>query len=212
MAKKEKIELVGLSKKYYKVKIELLDDMLGTLPKNKNIYTTYIESKSPHEIKNEVDDIVEMEEKGWTGFLEDPEKGLYISNHMVLGFLKEAGNVNKAQFNVSALRDKIGRNVFVGPRKIFVGKMKPDGVNERPLRGMTAQGPITSIARSDYIKAGTVIDFHLIVMENEGINGDMLKILLRDYGCLKGLGQNRNSSYGRFELLEFEETEEKLRI
>ena len=49
-------------------RIELITEMLGTVPKDPDIYKTYIESKKPEEITDEEYLSVEkIEEKGWTG-------------------------------------------------------------------------------------------------------------------------------------------------
>jgi len=37
--------------KYYKVKLELISPMLGTVPKNKQVFTTFIASKAAEEVE-----------------------------------------------------------------------------------------------------------------------------------------------------------------
>ena len=142
----------------------------------------------------------EIEEAGWTGFMKD-DQGVFIYDYMIRGFLKNAGNILKDDLKLKNLKSKINDRVFVFPRKIHFGKSEPDGVLERPLRGMTAKGPRVSLARSDYIVAGTEISFSVdIVGGGKEITEELIWKLL-EYGRFCGLGQWRNGSYGRFEVL-----------
>lgn len=187
-------------------KLTLLEHMLGTVPKDKEIYASYIADKTtPENLAEELATVQEIEEKGWTGFHSD-EKGLFIYDYLVKGFLKEAGNVLKEAAKLKNLRSKIDNYVFIFPRKIYLGKMKPDGVLERPLRAMTMQGPRVTLARSDYVNAGTVIDCEIKLLEHKEITPELINTLM-GYGELKGLGQFRNGSYGRFS---FEVVETKI--
>lgn len=185
--------------KEFKVRITLTEPMLGTVPKNKDIYKSYIESKKPTGIDEEESETVEqIEEKGWTGFHSD-EQGLFIYDYMIRGFLKNAGNNLKEAIGVKAVKSKIDNFVFVFPRRIHMDKPAPDGMVERPLRAMTAQGPRVSLARSDYVDAGTVVNFTVKIVPHKGneLSEKVIKSLF-DYGQFCGLGQFRNGSYGRF--------------
>jgi hypothetical protein len=171
--------------------------MLGTVPKDKEVYKSYIASKAAT-LENgieEVGTVEEIEAKGWTGFHRD-EKGYFIYDYMIRGFLKEAGNTLKEAVKVKNLKSKIDRYVFIYPRRIFLAA-ETDGHLERPLRAMTMQGPRVTLARSDYVKEGTVIRFQVKLLENKEITMDLIKELL-EYGQFQGLGQFRNGSYGRF--------------
>ena len=185
----------------FDVKIRLTTDLLGTVPKNKEIFSTYIETKKPkNQTEEETENIEEIEEAGWTGFMQD-EKGIFIYDYMIRGFLKNAGNILKDELKLKNLRSKISDRVFIFPRKIYLGKSEPDGVLERPLRGMTAKGPRVSLARSDYIAAQTEISFSIdIIGGGKEITENLIWKLL-EYGKYCGLGQWRNGSYGRFEVM-----------
>lgn len=201
----------------YQVTFRLLEPLLGTVPKNKDVYTRYIAGKTdpngnllipdPRMIKEEAATVPEIpdEKEGWTGFHEDKE-GIFLYNYAILGFLKEAGNTLRAQLGIANLRSKIDQFVFVEPRRIRL-KDKPDGWLERPLRGMTMQGPRVTVVRSDYVDAGTEFSCRLLLLRGQipqkggakdEITEEVLRTLL-DYGRFKGLGQFRNGSYGRFE-------------
>lgn len=182
------------------VKIKLVTEMLGTVPKDKEVYSTFIATKNPKGIDNEeVQSIEEIEEKGWTGFHSD-ENGIFVYDYFIKGFLKNAGNVLKDELKIKNLRAKIGDYVFVFPRKIYIGK-SVNGSLERPLRAQTMQGPRVTLARSDYINAGTEIEFAIRLLQHKEITWDVIHELLK-YGELQGLGQFRNGGYGRFVVVE----------
>lgn len=187
----------------YKLKIRLLNQMLGTVPKNKEIYKDFIQKKAreegvpEEELSQELESVQEMEEKGWTGFHQDNE-GLFILSHMIRGFLKEAGNVLKDQIRIKNLKSKVNNYVFVFPRKIYLNKSAPDGVLERPLRAMTAQGPRVSLTKSDFIKEDTEFECEIHLLTHSEITEKTLRTIL-EYGKYQGLGQWRNANYGAFE-------------
>lgn len=194
----------GLVVTRYNLEMVLIEPMLGTVPKNKDVYKDYIAGKVENlpgaELAEEVDTVPNMDEKaekmeraGWTGFHTD-ENGIFIYDYLVKGFLKEAGNTLKDMLGVTALRSKIDNLVFVSPRQIRL-KDKEDGWIERPLRAQTMQGPRVTLVRSDYVNAGTVIKCQLKVY-GDVITEDMLRAIL-DYGEDKALGQFRNGGYGR---------------
>lgn len=187
------------------VRIELITEMLGTVPKDREVYSTYIETKKPVELQEEKEAETiaeEMEEKGWTGFHSD-ENGLFVYDYFIKGFFKNAGNVLKASVGVKNLRSKLTDYFFIFPRRIYLGKPIPDGIKERPLRAQTMQGPRVTLARSDYVAAGTVIEFRIKLLKHPEITIDLLKTLM-EYGELQGLGQFRNGGYGRFKVLSVE--------
>jgi len=192
----------------YEVKFELIEPILGTVPKNPDIYKTYIASKKdskgelliPHEdmIEDETSTVPnpdDIEKNGWTGFHTD-DKGCFLYNYAILGFLKEAGNILKEQLGIKNLKSKIDQYVFVEPRRIYL-KEKPDGWLERPLRGLTMQGPRVTLVRSDYISEGTKFTARIRVLKNKEIKEHVIQEIL-SYGEYRGLGQFRNGSYGRF--------------
>lgn len=213
-----------------RVTIRTTTDMLGTVPKNKDVYSAFIETKKVNNKNGEVREenesatVESIEEKGWTGFHKDETTGkLFIYEYMILGFLKNAGEVLQQNIIIEkakgrggativkeplkAARSKLDRYLFVEPRKIFLGgATEPDGELERPLRAQTAMGPRVTVARSDYMKEGLELTFTLKLLKNKEISWEIIKELL-DYGQLAGLGQFRNGGYGRFEVVSIEEVE-----
>ncbi len=179
--------------------IQLITEMLGTVTKDPEVYKTYIESKKPEGVtEDEYLTVEKIEEKGWTGFHAD-DKGLFIYEYMIKGFLKAAGNVLKESLKIKALRSKIDDYVFISPRRIYLGKERPDGYIERPLRAMTMQGPRVTLARSDKINEGQEIEFTITLLPHKEINWKVIDKLLA-HGELMGLGQFRNGGYGRFKV------------
>ncbi len=152
----------------------------------------------------EAETIQETEERGWTGFHSD-EKGLFLYDYSIKGFFKETANVLKDGLNEKNVKSKLDNLFFIFPRRvpILLGggeqALEPHGVLERPLRAMTMQGPRVTLARSDYVRAGCGVKFTIKFIESPALKKmDALIEECLKYGELKGLGQFRNGSYGRF--------------
>jgi hypothetical protein len=187
-----------------KVTLRFLTPMLGTVPKNPEIYRKYIADKS-EDPEKETETVEETEEKGWTGFHRD-DGGIFIYDYMIKGFLKSAmetiGAVGKDK-KIVAYKKWFDRLVFIDERKIHFGLQEPDGVLERPLRAMTPLGPRVTLTRSDLVNEGREISFTVTILENDKkIDFDLIRECL-DYGKYVGLGQWRGSGgYGSFEVVE----------
>jgi hypothetical protein len=197
------------------VRIELTERMLGTAPKDRDVYTKFVAAKQLEHAKKHPNDEQEVlptveeiesaqsdiENAGWTGFRSD-ENGLFIPAYMIRGFLKEAAQTVKDHLGIRALSARITTNVFVTPRVVHLGKTMPDGVIERPLRAQTMQGPRVSLARSDYVDAGTQLEFTLRCIPHKDVK-DWRRVLttLLAYGSFKGLGQWRSGGMGTFNVV-----------
>ena len=182
------------------IRLILTEDMLGTVPLDKEIYSNFIESKKPPETEeSEVDTVADI--KGETGFHED-KVGVFIYDYMIKGFLKEACScmrrvTGSKSSKLAAFKKVIDGLVFIYPRKLYINTQgEPMGVLERPLRASTAQGERVALAKSQTVPSGSTIDFEVNILG--GVTEDLFKELM-DYGAFKGLGQWRNASYGRFE-------------
>ncbi len=187
----------------YRVTATLLEAMLGTIPKNPEVYATWVKLKT---VKEDEAPPEFTEEKAWTGFHSDA-KGLFIYDYMIKGFLKEAASILPEELSlrnprgnplgVATIKRRVDNWVFVYPRRIYLGKLQPDGFLERPLRATTMQGERITLVRSDSVNAGTQFEFEIVVLPSCPITEANLRAWL-DYGQLKGLGQWRNAGYGRF--------------
>jgi hypothetical protein len=188
---------------WYQVELEFTERVLGTVPANKEIYSSYIASKAADLglAEEEVETVQTLEDKGHTGFHKD-DKGCFIYNYMMKGFLCESARTNKTFGVLKQLQDKFKRHVFVQPRRIRLPE--PSGVLERPLRAQTALGPRVCLARSDYLAEGTKIKFEVEILDVAGITKGCLEQVL-DYGSRIGLGQWRSGGFGTFLVLKLEE-------
>ena len=186
---------------FYKLGIEFVTELLGTQPQ-KDVATEFITSKALDPLTgelpaDELETLPDALEKGTTAFHKfDGQPILY--DYMVKGFFKEAAQVFNGLRGVRNLRSKVDNLVFIEPRQIML--VMPEGGTvtfcERPLRAMTAQGPRTTVARSEQLPAGTRFECRLKVYA-----GPLSEPLLRDllsYGADKGMCQWRNGGKGRF--------------
>ncbi len=177
------------------IRITMTEDMLGTCPSSQQLYSDWVLDKAPvsddAETQEELETIPESGEKGLTIFRRDVD-GIYLLDYQIKGFLKEAGNVLKDEiFNpktkkkgIKALRSKLDNHVFVFPRYVWIAE-DCDGILERPLRAMTAQGPRVSLARSEYIKAGIEFTIKIDIFPHPEISWEVMETIL-DYGRYKG--------------------------
>jgi hypothetical protein len=177
----------------FKVVVTLKQPLLGTVPKDKEIYATWC--PPPRAVLDEeLATVPVSEEKGWTGFHTD-EQGPFLYDYSIKGFLKEAASTFNGLRGVKNLRSKVEHFVFIEPRCIRLPAINGKPL-ERPLRAMTAQGPRVALTRSDVVAAGSQITFTIRI-----IDGPISKALLcdlLDYGAFQGLGQWRNAGYGSF--------------
>jgi hypothetical protein len=194
-----------------KFEIEFITPMLGTVPKDEGVYTAHVLAKTDELMETkkaeEAATVESIEEKGWTGFHKDDD-GIFIYDYMIRGHIKsglEACMKNGELKKITAYKKWVDMMVFVWPRRLrFDGKSEPDGVLERPLRAMTAQGPRVSVVRSDIVNEGTRLAFEIELLKqnstnkSDGVTWDAIEKALA-YGKYYGLGQWRGSGgYGRF--------------
>jgi len=169
----------------------------------------YKVSKSSEEEKsNEITQI--------TYFRKD-NKGIYLPNFMVKGFLKAAAQALKEQINLPNPRAKIDRYVFIFPNKIYLyrnGNVLKKHKDEyiRPIRAMTPKGERTSLVSSERIEASEdnpVItdEIRIVLIKNKEINLKKLKKML-EYGLYSGISQWRSAGFGRFKWELISQTEE----
>ena len=109
----------------YKVKLTFTEDLLGTVPLNKEIYKEHVAKQvEADDLGEELSTIEELEEKGTTGFHKvDGQPVLY--DYVCRGFLKAAcGAMRRLEDSKSrglkAYKRIIDQLVFVKPRKIPV--------------------------------------------------------------------------------------------
>jgi hypothetical protein len=185
---------------HYRVTLTFTEPLLGTTPLDKEVYTSYIQSRGTDNA-DELDTLTNDEaiEKGTTGFhLLDGMPILY--DYVLKGFFKDAcGMLRRDKQSGSgkllAFKKVIDGLMFVKPRQIPIAINGETGILERPLRAQTAQGERVALARSVSIPAGSSITFDLLVIS--GVTQTLLEEWLT-YGALRGLGQWRNAGWGSF--------------
>ena len=191
--------------KEMKVRLTLLEEILGTASNNPEIHSEFIASKAP-DAKSREEEIeaigVDAEiEKGMTVFPRNAEGLPIMWDYQIKGFFKDAcGMLRKVtdskSSKIKAYKKEIDGLIFVQEREIpfqFDGKI---GNCQRPLRAQTAQGERVSLANSETIPAGTTLEFTIECL----VDSDMSAVReWLDYGRLRGLGQWRNSGKGKFQ-------------
>lgn len=191
--------------KEMRVRLTLLEEILGTASNNPEIHSEFIASKAP-DAKSREEEIeaigVDAEiEKGMTVFPRNAEGQPIMWDYQVKGFFKDAcGMLRKVSDSksskIKAYKKEIDGLIFVQEREIpfrFDGKI---GNCQRPLRAQTAQGERVSLANSETIPAGTTLEFTIECL----VDSDMAAVReWLDYGRLRGLGQWRNSGKGKFQ-------------
>lgn len=190
-----------------KVKITLIEDMLGTACANPDVHREFIASKSADSEKVEEElaalHVDELVDKAVTVFPKD--NGIaFLYDYQVKGFfkeqfaislaLKDGVSVGKAKLSRWTCAKMVDNHIHVSPRKIMLAPVS--GICTRPLRAQTMKGERVSLASSEVIPAGTVFEF-TVKTEHEKLDEFVRDAL--DRGSEKGLGQWRNSGKGRFE-------------
>ena len=181
--------------KILQCKLTTIEALLGTASNNKELHSEFIASHAPDAPSREeeiaavgVDEVIE---KGTTVFSRDENGQPILWGYQIKGFFKDAcGVLRKVKGTKSS--------------KIKAYKKEIDGlifVQERQIPAQTAQGERNSLASSEEIAAGAILEFSILVMADELVPA--VKEWL-SYGKLRGLGQWRNSGKGRFlcEILE----------
>lgn len=213
-----------MKKKTIKVRITLIEDMLGMCA-TADIHEKYIASKAPDaaSIEEEVealgtDCVVENKrtvfprENGIPILWDYQIKGMFKDS---CGMLRRVPGTFSSQ--MTSYKKMIDGLMFPYPRKIIL--KIPDGATigncQRPLRADTAQGPRVAIADSESVPAGTTFEFDVNILEpsiqnkmKKNKKGDVSEPMFSleacliewlDYGVYRGFGQWRNSGKGRFE-------------
>ena len=180
-----------------RVRLTTIDEILGSQPNDKEIYSTYIASKAPDaptmEQEIEAFGAVEVDEKGMTVFARNEDGAPCLYNYQIKGFFKAACQafkklIDQGIFVYADFDQPQGRYIPIS----FEGEM---GICQRPLRASTPQGERVALASSESIPAGATLEFDIYCF-----NKSDLKLVREwlDYGRFNGLSQWRNSGKGAF--------------
>ncbi len=190
--------------KQIKVKLTFTEGILGTSPGNEDIYREYIAGKAPDaaSIEEEVAALgaAEVTEKAKTVFPRNKEGVPFLYDYQIKGFFKDTcGGLRKVKgtesSKIKAFKKEIDKLIFIEPREIPFEQYGVIGECQRPLRASTPMGERVSLAISEEIPAGAVVEFTIVLFsdEHEALVREWL-----DYGRFSGIGQWRNSGKGRF--------------
>ena len=192
-----------------KVKLTLIEGMLGTSPADPDIYGSYIGNNAPDASTLEEEiaalGVDQVAQKGRTVFLRTEDGKPFLYDYQIKGFFKDAcsmlarvggkgSNANESS-KLKAYKKVIDGMIFPEPRKIPIDFEGEIGDCQRPLRAMTMQGERVSLASSDEVPAGATFTFDIVVLD-KALFPAIREWL--DYGVLRGIGQWRNSGKGRF--------------
>lgn len=128
-AKAEKVERPTMFDKVFKVKVMFVDEVLGTLPSDKEIYGTFIASNAPDAPTREQEiadlGVEAVEQKGITVFPKTEDGKPYIYDYQWKGFFKEAGRAmnrvkGTATSGIKAFLKIVDTNIFVEATKEFI--------------------------------------------------------------------------------------------
>ncbi len=179
----------------------MTDQILGSLPGNKEIFRDYIAAKAPGGAEGEENALgfEEMIEKGSTVFPKTDGKP-FLYDYQIKGFFKNACQMLRrvegtASSKIRAYKKEIDGLIFIKDRENYFECSGEISQMERPLRAQTMQGERVSIVSSECLPEGSKVSFSVIML-NDGLEGAVREWL--DYGAFNGLGQWHNSGKGRF--------------
>jgi hypothetical protein len=191
----------------YEVKLEWLEETLGSQPNSSEIVAEFIASKAPdaatlaEEVANSgVEDVFDQQT---TVFNRDPDGDLALMDYQLKGMFKDSCGLLRRttgtrSAGVKAYKKIIDGSIFIYERwiKYILEDGAEIGLCQRPLRASTAQGDRVALASSESLPAGTRCVFHVILMNSTDL--PLLEEWL-SYGAIHGFSQWRNSGKGSFD-------------
>ena len=190
--------------KNIKIKIALVEEMLGMSPADPDIYNAFIASNAPDAPSREEEiesiGIEAVQEKGTTIFPGQEDGTPFLWDYQLKGFFKDTVGMlrripGSACSKVKAFKKEIDGLLFVDERRVPISLAGEIGLCQRPLRTEGPAGSRTALASSETVPAGSTIEFTLTLMRDD-METWVSECL--DYGFRRGLGQWRNSGKGRF--------------
>jgi hypothetical protein len=188
-----------------RIRITLIDELLGTASGNPDLYGEYIASKAPKEelMNEEIEDFDAdaMVDKAMTGFPRDEKQQPFLYDYQIRGFFKEACKFLKKVSDTKsskekAYKQKIDGCIFVKDRQNVINVNGDIGICERSLRASTPQGDRIALSRSESVPEGSSVTFTVQCLIKSDL--DLVDEWM-EYGRLHGTGQWRNAGKGRFE-------------
>lgn len=198
-----------------RIKITLIDEMLGTNPGEKKVHEKFINSKAPdaETREQELEHLApeEMVSKEMTVFYRKPgdPDTIQLPCYHLYGFFKSACGFLKRVEGTESSKIKAYKKIIDGlikcypdsknKRGRFIDLQLPDGATigncQRPLRAQTMQGERVALANSETVPAGTSFEVDIVCWDKKV--WPAIEEWL-DYGEMNGLGQWRSSGKGAF--------------
>lgn len=127
----------------YGISICLTEPLLASSPADPEVYKRFIEERKGKDQKAAGEEVETLpaeqkEVSGWSVFHRD-EKGLFLFDYKLRGFMKAAAEAVTGKTGLSAYKSKIDKWVFVFPRRIYLmsgdglALNSPSGVKETSL-------------------------------------------------------------------------------
>ena len=196
-----------------RIKVTLIDEMLGTNPGSKEIHEKFINSKAPDAESREEElthlPAEEMVKNEMTVFYRDSDGNPAMACYHMYGFFKSACGYLRKVTGSESSKLKAYKKAIDGLIKVYASEDDfrnryltlnlPEGGEigncQRPLRAQTMQGERVALANSETVPAGTTFECDICVWD------DKLWSAIEewlDYGKFNGLGQWRSSGKGAF--------------
>jgi len=139
------------------------------------------------------------DEDSWKNLIYKDKDGIYIPSKQIRESLVNGGKgIKKKPYG--SFKEIVQSYFIILPEKIYIGKQKPDFINESfPSR---ADGQRVRLLHPAF-KEGLEISFELKITNDE-IDESTIKLILEKAGYEKGIGAWRAGGHGRFELIKFE--------
>lgn len=208
----------------FAIVIAVRDRVCGGMPKNKDLIRPWVEStlpkgeeKDPAMTEKLIQEDAELvvnavEERVWNGFPEDAAKGLFIPCRQIKAMLKQSasllGITKKQRGSKQILAEGLEVKAPDGSDRIYLDRMKPDGVEEKAIHVMTAQGPRSALRKFDFVEKPK-LRFEVWVLktaaqETRHVGEDQIVEILT-HAQENGLGASRSQGEGKFDVVEFSE-------
>lgn len=195
----------------------LIEPLLGTVPKDKELFTNFIAEKMGNFQGTKLKTMEDFEEeletvpegRGETGFHKDDD-GVFIYNYMMLGNLKTNIKMlidNGAIKKITNYKKACDLYIEIFPRRIRFHRdsvliKEAEGSLERSLRAVTPRGPRTFLTKSEMILEGARFSFQVKILKN--VNGLTPEAVIEAVKIAKihGMGQWRGSGkYGKYRII-----------
>jgi len=214
----------------YAITIETKSNLIGGIPAKENLINGWITKNMPAIQEAEKEKLIkatleelgplseEVAESTWTKFKVDT-KGVYIECRQLKSAFKEASNIlrellqknegkGKKNSDFTRLRAKVAERLFVEGNRCYPtrnGKVfsAPEGVEERPIHIMTAQGPRSALKRFDLFQPGIQLSFTIRTLNDGLVSKELLEVFM-EYMSFNGIGADRSQGAGQFTLISVE--------